>query len=92
MWEAEYTKQFKKDFKRCTKRGLPIASLQAVLDTLLQGRTLAGRHRDHPLKGDYIHHRECHIRPDWLLIYQKDDALRTLKLVRTGTHNDLFDE
>ncbi len=92
MWEAEYTKQFKKDFKRCTKRGLPLASLQSILDFLLEGKPLAERHRDHPLKGDYVHHRECHIQPDWLLIYQKDDARRILKLVRTGTHSDLFDE
>ena len=92
MWEAEYTKLFKKDYKRCKKRGLPLAGLEAVLGTLLEGKVLAERHRDHPLKGKYAHHRECHIQPDWLLVYQKDEARRILKLVRTGTHSDLFDE
>lgn len=92
MWEVEYTKQFKKDYKRCKKRGLLPAGLEAVIGTLVDGKLLAEKHRDHPLKGNYVHHRECHIQPDWLLIYQKIEALRILRLVRTGTHGDLFDE
>jgi mRNA interferase YafQ len=92
MWEAEYTKRFKKDYQRCKKRNLPSAAIESTIRTLLEGKLLPERHRDHPLKGKYAHHRECHIQPDWLLVYQKDEARRILKLVRTGTHSDLFDE
>jgi mRNA interferase YafQ len=91
MWRPEYTKQFKKDYKLCLKRGLPAPEIEAIMRKLLQGTLLAEKHRDHVLKGDYNGFGECHIRPDWLLIYWKDQPKKTLTFVRTGTHSDLFD-
>ncbi len=72
MWNPEYTKQFKKDFKLCKKRGLPLLELEVIMKKLLQGLPLAEKHRDHVLKGEYNGFGECHIRPDWLLIYSTD--------------------
>ncbi len=92
MWQPAYTNQFKKDYKRCLKRQLKEEEIQAVMRTLLTGKPLAARHRDHTLKGIYNGFGECHIRPDWLLIYAKDTATRTLTFIRTGTHSDLFDQ
>jgi mRNA interferase YafQ len=91
MWTPEYTKQFKKDFKRCDKRGLPLAELETVMKTLMAGKTLAERHRDHTLTGEYKGFGECHVRPDWLLIYLKVPEERVIRFVRTGTHSDLFE-
>ncbi len=91
MWTPEYTKQFKKDYKLCNKRGLPPREIEAVMKKLLQDLPLAAKHRDHVLKGEYEGFGECHIRPDWLLIYLKDEARKCLVFVRTGTHSDLFD-
>lgn len=91
MWTPAYTKQFKTDYKLCQKRGLPGAEIEAILRKLLQGTRLAERHRDHVLKGEYNGFGECHIRPDWLLIYSKDEPSKVLAFVRTGTHSDLFD-
>lgn len=83
-----YKKKFKQDFKRITKRGYDIKKLQTVVDVLLQRKTLDKKYLDHPLKGEYADCRECHIEPDWLLIYliEKKDII----FVRTGTHADLF--
>jgi mRNA interferase YafQ len=92
MWTPSYTKQFKKDYKKSLKRGLPEAEIGAIMRRLLQGLPLAEKHRDHVLKGEYKGFGECHIRPDWLLLYLKDEASKTLTFVRTGTHSDLFDE
>jgi mRNA interferase YafQ len=91
MWIPEYTRQFKKDYKRCKKRGLPESEIETIMRLLLQGMPLAEKHRDHTLKGEYDGHGECHIRPDWLLIYFKDKARKALVFVRTGTHGDLFE-
>ena len=79
---------FKKDLKRTTKRGHDRALLEAVVDQLRQGRELPQARRDHSLKGEWKHWRECHIAPNWLLIYRvtEDEVL----LARTGTHADLF--
>ncbi len=91
MWTPEYTKQFKKDYKLCLKRGLPVPELEAIMKHLLLGLPLAEKHRDHILKGEYNGFGECHIRPDWLLIYLKSPPSKVLTFVRTGTHGDLFD-
>ena len=69
----------------------PASEIEAVTRKLLQGTPLAEKHRDHLLKGEYSGFGECHIRPDWLLIYLKDDSGKILTFVRTGTQNDLFD-
>lgn len=91
MWIPEFTKQFKKDFKLCKKRGLPIPELESVMRALLSGHSLAEKYRDHLLKGEYKGFGECHIRPDWLLVYLKDPPKKVLTFVRTGSHTDLFD-
>ena len=91
MWSLAYTKQFKKDYKLCQKRLLPSAEIEGIMRKLIQGIPLPERHRDHLLKGEYNGFGECHIRPDWLLIYSKDYPTKVLTFVRTGTHGDLFD-
>jgi len=91
MWTLVFTKQFKKDFKLCKKRGLPDTEIETITRKLQQGIALAERHREHVLKGEYHGFSECHIRPDWLLIYSKDEPSKTITFIRTGTHSDLFD-
>ena len=86
------TSQFKKDYKRVKKRGLDMSELQTVLDKLCAEEPLEERHRDHALTNNYTGFRECHIRPDWLLIYAVDKDKLILTASRTGTHSDLFDE
>jgi mRNA interferase YafQ len=82
------TKQFKKDVKRMQKRGKDLDKIKTVIDLLLAQEPLPPKNRDHQLGGNWIGRRDCHIEPDWLLIYQlREDELR---LERTGTHNDLF--
>ena len=87
-----FTSQFKKDYKRAKRRGLNMAELQVVLDKLCSEEQLEERYRDHALVGRYAGFRECHIRPDWLLIYAVDGGQLILTASRTGTHSDLFDE
>jgi mRNA interferase YafQ len=84
------TRQFEKDVKRMAKRGMPLRELTAVVNLLLEQVPLPEKHRDHPLVGDYIGFRECHIRPDWLLIYTIHAEKLVLTCTRTGTHSDLF--
>jgi len=84
------TTRFKKDLKRAKRQGLRIDELEQVIQTLAEGRQLDKKYRDHSLTGDLAHCRECHIRPDWLLIYEIDDDVLYLYLTRTGTHAELF--
>lgn len=84
------TSQFKKDYKKAKKRGLNMAALQVILDKLCAEEPLDERHRDHTLVGTYAGFRECHIQPDWLLIYAIDKGQLILIASRTGTHSDLF--
>lgn len=86
------TSQFKRDYKRIKKRGYDLALLESVLDRLREGVALDARNRDHALKGSYAGFRECHIQPDWLLVYAIDGERLVLTASRTGTHSDLFDE
>ena len=79
---------FRKDLKRITKRRYNLAKLAVVIDVLRNGQPLPPARRDHPLKGDWQDFRECHIEPDWLLIYQITGE--HVVLARTGTHADLF--
>jgi mRNA interferase YafQ len=82
------TNQFKKDIKRLQKRGKDIGKLKSVIDLLIAQQPLPPKNRDHQLSGNWAGHRDCHIEPDWLLIYKLlEDELR---LERTGTHSDLF--
>ena len=84
------TTQYKKDFKLAMKRSMKIELLEEVIAMLAMGETLPDKHKDHALTGNWVGHRECHILPDWLLIYRIEDEVLVLTLARTGTHSDLF--
>ncbi len=86
------TSQFKRDFKLAMKRGLRMELLEEVVAALAMGEPLPDRNRDHVLTGSWSGYRECHILPDWLLIYRIVDEVLVLTLARTGSHSDLFDE
>jgi len=92
MLTLHTTNQFRKDEKLARKRGLNVALLKSVIQTLLEEKPLAPKHKDHPLVGNYIGFRECHILPNWLLIYAVDKGRLILTASRTGTHTDLFDK
>ena len=89
---VKYTNQFKKDYKSALKRNLNINELHTVVNKLACGETLEEKYRDHALAGQWIGHRECHISPDWLLIYYTKKDTLVLTLARTGTHSDLFNK
>lgn len=91
MLKLQTSTKFCKDYKRIKKRGYNLHLLQNVLDKLCEGKTLAPKYRDHALTGSYNGFRECHIQPDWLLIYAINDEELILVASRTGTHADLFD-
>ena len=90
MYTVKPTSRFQKDLKRAEKRGYDLTLLTAVVKKLAAGETLSERYKDHPLKGEYKDCRECHITPDWLLIYERSNDALILYLMRTGTHPDLF--
>jgi mRNA interferase YafQ len=90
MREIRRTGQFKRDVKRMQKRGKDTGELRDVVERIAAGETLEPHYRDHPLVGGYSGARECHIEPDWLLIYERTET--ELVLIRTGTHADLFGE
>lgn len=90
MLKVRYSAKFKKDFKTIVRRGYNVALFEEVLKLLVQNIDLPEKYNDHALKGDYRGHRECHITPDWLLIYKKEEDIITLSLTRTGSHSDLF--
>ena len=89
-YTVKYTTQFKKDFKLAAKRGLKIKLLEDVITALAAGESLDDKYRDHALSGNWAGFRECHILPDWLLIYRVENDVLVLTLTRTGTHSDLF--
>lgn len=84
------TSQFRKDYKLALKRGLNVTLLEDVVAALAMGKKLPEKHKDHGLSGNWSGHRECHILPDWLLIYRIEGNVLVLTLSRTGTHSDLF--
>lgn len=88
MLNVRYSTRFKKDFKACVKRGYKMALLQQTIDTLRIPAPLPAKNRVHNLSGSYSGYRECHIEPDWLLVYKQID--NELRLDRTGIHADLF--
>lgn len=89
-YTLDVTKGFKRDFKKIKKRGFNIELLENVVDTLLKGEQLPLQNKDHALSGNWKGYRECHIQPDWLLIYEIIDDRLILSLTATGTHSDLF--
>jgi mRNA interferase YafQ len=90
MFELELTRQYLKDLKLARKRGLDERKLNEVILKLISGEELPKKNRDHSLSGDYEGFRECHISPDWLLIYSREVTVKIITLVRTGTHSDLY--
>lgn len=89
-YQIERTGQFKKDLKLAIKRKLDTTELETVVDLLSNGQMLPEKYQDHPLTGNWKGHRECHVQPDWLLIYKIKDDILILTLTRTGTHSDLY--
>lgn len=90
MYEIEMSTRFKKDYKIVKKRGYDLSLLKTVINILASGEQLPEKYCDHSLAGDYIGYRECHITPDWLLVYRIEKNLLILGLTRTGMHSDLF--
>lgn len=91
-YEVKTTSQFKKDYKLAMKRNLNTGLLKEIVELLANGKELPEKYRDHNLTGNWKGHRECHIQPDWLLIYKIENDVLVLTLARTGTHSDLFSE
>lgn len=89
-YKIKFTNKFKKDIKLAKKQGKNIESLFDVVEKIANGENLDKKYKDHPLSGNYKGTRECHIEPDFLLIYEKFDDILLLSLVRTGSHSDLF--
>ena len=90
MLKVKYSNQFKKDYKLAVKHHLNIDLLDDIIRALSRGDTLPEKNKDHALSGGWIGHRECHIEPDWLLVYFYEKDVLVLTLARTGTHSDLF--
>ena len=90
MFTLHTTKQFEKDYKLCIKRGLNLELINATFELLEKTGSLPAKYKAHKLRGDYVNHLECHIKPDWLLIWLCDTDKKEIHLIRTGTHSDLF--
>ncbi|WP_050697555.1 type II toxin-antitoxin system YafQ family toxin [Anaeromassilibacillus senegalensis] len=89
-YEIESTGRFKKDLKTILKRGYNMELLQKIIDLLCMGESLPEKCKDHALSGNWANYRECHVAPDWLLIYKIEEDILILTLTRTGSHSDLF--
>ena len=90
MLNIVWKSQFKKDFKKISKHQKNLEKLSYIVKEIQQGKALSAKYKNHKLKGDYIDCWECHIEPDWLLIYKIDYTQNELILIRTGSHSDLF--
>jgi mRNA interferase YafQ len=90
MYQVKFTTAYKKRYKLMIKRGLNLSLLDDVVDKLRQGIPLEEKYRDHALTGNFEGFRECHIKPDWLLVYLIENDILTLTLVDTGSHSDIF--
>ena len=90
MYQVKFTAAYKKSYKVMKKRGLDLSLLDEVVDLLRQGKRLNEKYRDHGLSGNFAGFRECHIQPDWLLVYLIENDVLTLTLVDTGSHSDIF--
>ncbi len=91
MLEIVLSNRFKKDLKVTAKRGYNLELLDQVVEKIASQEKLPAKYKDHELVGNYVGFRECHIQPDWLLVYRIEDEDLILFLSRTGTHSDLFD-
>jgi mRNA interferase YafQ len=90
MYKISALNSFKRDLKLLIKRGYDLSLLDEIVTKLANGETLPEKNRDHALSGNFKGCRECHVKPDWLLIYQLADDELILYLTRTGTHSDLY--
>jgi mRNA interferase YafQ len=90
VYKPVFSSRFKKDIKLAVKRGKDLEKLSAVVELLCEGNPLPKQYKDHPLAGDYSGFRDCHIEPDWVMIYRIENSQLQLILARTGTHADLF--
>ena len=90
MLRITYHNKFKKDFRNAKSRGLNMSHLNKVITMLAEGQPLPAKYREHSLAGNYKGFLECHVEPDWLLIYERRNEELVLLLYRTGTHSDLF--
>lgn len=90
MYQVKFTTTYKKSYKLMKKRGRDLSLLDEVVELLRQGKQLDEKYRDHSLPGNFVGFRECHIKPDWLLIYLIENDVLTLTLVDTGSHSDIF--
>ena len=90
MYTPATTSQFKKDIKKSKKRGKDMTKIMDIMQRLTRGEALEDKYRDHALIGNYAERRECHIEPDWLLIYKIDLQEKMIIFENTGTHSDLF--
>ena len=90
IFSIDFTKQYLKDLKLARKRNLDENKLNDIIQKLINNEALPEKNKDHALKGDYVGFRECHITPDWILIYNKNFVVQIVTLVRTGSHSDLF--
>ena len=90
MYSVDYTNRFKKDLKRCVKRGLDISKIIEAVKLLESKGQLPAKYKPHKLVGDRQGQWECHIQPDWLMVWEQNDMELTLLFLQTGTHADLF--
>ncbi len=90
MYELEYTNQFKKDFKKVMKQGLDLSCLHTVLNHLVEEGQVPSSYKPHILSGKLAGIWECHIKPDWLLLYEIAETIKVVRLDRTGSHSELF--
>ena len=90
MYSLEFTKQYLRDLKLSRKRNLDEEKLNQLIKILISGAKLPTHYKNHILTGEYSGLNECHISPDWLLIYSKNKTIKLITLIRTGTHSDLF--
>ena len=90
MYTIEYTNKFKRSFKKCVKRGLDVHAFDTAIHILESSGRLPASYRPHKLSGKYAGFWECHLQPDWLLIWLQDDDRLILHLIDTGSHADLF--
>ena len=91
MYNVKFTNAYKKSYKRMAKRGIDLSLLDEAVDNIRHGIALDPKYNDHILKGKFNDFHECHIKPDWLLVYLLEDDILTLTLIDTGSHADLFD-
>lgn len=89
-YEVKFTNQFKRDLKLAKKQGKDIDKLFEVISTIAEGKKLDSKYHEHNLSGDYAGCRECHVEPDWLLVYEVIDNVLVLMIYRIGTHSELF--